>query len=180
MLNAKPSPMRWLVRMLLLAWALALAACANTAPEQPKLVWHKFSFDGWYDGKWAEKIDLLAYSYGDKYRMVARTEKPSGESAGVATNINGPMPVGEFLYVKWRIKATGQVLEDRVDLRPLLPKDMTDYKLTFVPDGSQLYIYLATPTPKHPTDPPILKTTLSQFYVTYEIYPHNTFPLSQH
>ncbi|MCL1960791.1 MAG: hypothetical protein FWG56_03195 [Desulfovibrionaceae bacterium] len=172
--------MRWLVRMLLLAWALALAACANTAPEQPKLVWHSFSFNGWHDGKWSEKIDLLAYSYGDKYRMVSQVENPSGERIPSASGVSGPMPVGEFLYVKWRIKATGEVLEDRVDLRPLLPKDMTDYKLTFVPDGSQLYIYLVTPTPTHPIEPPPLKTAYSCCFVTYEIYPHNTFPLSQH
>jgi hypothetical protein len=95
------------------------------------------------------------------------------------TGINGPMPVGDFLYIKWRIKATGKVLEDRVDLRPLLPRDMTDYELTFVPNERQLYVYLVTPTVRSAKQPPPLPTYLSLDRVTYEIYPHNTFPLSQ-
>jgi hypothetical protein len=178
MLNGKHSPMRRLIRTLLFASALALAACVSTSPEQPKLVWHKFSFDGWFD-HWAKQVDLLAYSYGNQYRMVQDKVKPPKERMRPQALVNGPMPVGEFLYVKWRIKATGEVLQNLVDLRPLLPKDMTDYGLTFVPDGRQLYVYLVTPTAKHPTDPPLLKTSRSQFYVTYEIYPRNTFPLSQ-
>jgi len=144
-----------LMRALLLMWAFASAACANTSPGQPKLVWHEFSFDGWYDNKWAEKVDLLAYSYGDQYRMVRDEVKPPKERLGQSAGVNGPMPVGEFLYVKWRIKTTGEVLEDRVDLRPLLPKDMTDYVLTFVPDERQLYVYLVTPTARKATWPPL-------------------------
>jgi hypothetical protein len=107
------------VGLLALFLAGLLAACATG----PRLVPHAFSFDGRKDG-WHETVDLLAYSYGDQYHMVrnslesprsqvfpGRTALPSG------TGVNGPMPVGEFLYVKWRIKATGEVFEDRVDLR---------------------------------------------------------------
>jgi hypothetical protein len=48
------------------------------------------------------------------------------------------MPIGEFLYVKWRIKATGEVLEDRVDLHPVLPWNMGHHTVTFVIEGRQL------------------------------------------
>lgn len=162
-------------QVLLLALFLALSAC-TASPAQPRLVNHAFSFNGkLYGDKWADTVDLLEYSYGDQYRMVRRKAATPQDSLGPQSSVNGAMPVGEFLYVKWRIKATGEVLDDRVDLRPLLPKNMTDHRLTFVIDGQQLYVYLVTPTPKHEDDPPILKTTESWFYITYEIYPHNTY-----
>jgi hypothetical protein len=153
---------------------LVLSACAAMPSGEPRLVRHSFSFDGWSD-KWVDQVDVLEYSYGDQYRMVRDSVRPPRTNVGGRASINGPMPVGEFLYVKWRIKATGEVLEERVDLRPLLPKDMTDHKLAFVIDGRQLYVYLGTPKPKHEDDPPILKTTMSRYYVTYEIYPTNTY-----
>ena len=157
--------------------ALVLVACAASS-SQP---WHSFSFDGRFD-KWADQVDLLAYSYGDKYNMVRNSidqpRSPAYEGLRQlppATGINGPMPVGDFLYVKWRVKATGEVIEDKVDLRNLLPQNMFDHGLTFVIDGRQLYVYLVTPKFKKYGDPPQLKTYLSNHHVTYEIYPNNTY-----
>ena len=161
------------LRVVLLALLLALGACAAPS-DQPKLVFHSFSFDGWSD-KWYPQTELIEYSYGDQYRMVRKTARPPDDSLGPQSGVTGPMPVGEFLYVMWRIKATGEVCEDRVDLRPLLPADMDHHGLTFVIEGRQLYVYLITPKPKHPTDPPLLKTGESMFRVTYEIYPANTY-----
>jgi len=157
-----------------LAVILTLGACATGGRQ----VLHDFSFDGQYDG-WATTVDLLEYSYGDKYfatrNSLANREDSlyKGESSlGARKGVSGPMPVGDFMYVKWRIKATGEVLEDRVDLRDRLPRDMKDHGLTFVIDGKQLYLYVVTPEPKRPFDsPPILKTVRSRTYVTYEIYP---------
>ena len=148
----------------------ALSACA-VAPSTP---WHAFSFDGWSD-KWAKDTELLEFSYGDKYPMVRRMVQPGYSHVGYRWSVNGPMPVGEFLYVKWRIKATGVMVEDRVDLRALLVTDMTGYRITFVIDGSKLYVYLVTPVAKHESDPPLLKTTESRYHLAYEIYPNNTY-----
>ena len=160
---AKQSLTRWLVMLGLL---LALAACAST----PRLVWHAFNFNGWNDG-WARQVDLLEFSYGDQYRET-RAKSTDGRTIGSSDSVNGPMPVGEFLYVKWRLKATGEVLEDRVDLRHRLPRDMTDHELTFVIDGRQLYVYVVTPqliTSQYKA--PLLRTWLSRYNVAYEIYP---------
>ncbi len=60
-------------------------------------------------------------------------------------NTSGMMPRGEYLYVKWRVKATGEVYEDKVDLTHRLPADMTNYGLHFAIFGSQLYVYLFPP-----------------------------------
>jgi hypothetical protein len=161
-------------RWLALSLVVAMTACATG----PKVVSHAFSFDGNYD-KWANSVDLLAYAYGDQYHMV-RNDVANPRSpvfAGLSklppgTGINGPMPVGDFLQVKWRLHSTGEVLEERVDLRGRLPKDMTDHELTFVIDGRQLYVFVVTPRRKNSSDePPVLKTWRSQYSYAYEIFP---------
>lgn len=168
--NRVPSLLRRLIAgFLALAMVLSITACAT----KPALVWHQFSFDGWFDG-WAKQVDLLEYSYGDQYRMV-KQKAESGKALGYRGNVNGPMPVGDFLYVKWRLKETGEVLEDRVELRGVLPKDMSGHSVTFVIDGRQLYVYVMTPQARDSKLPRPLKTYLSRCNETYEIYPTNTF-----
>ena len=85
------------------------------------------------------------------------------------------MPVATFLYVKWRIKETGGIVENRVDLRDRLPPNMFDHRVTFAIDGTQLYVYLVTPTPRNSKEPSTLKTYLARYTVAYEIYPANTY-----
>ncbi|MDM0105286.1 hypothetical protein QTH97_10110 [Variovorax sp. J22R24] len=160
----------WLQISFLLVMLVGLSACAI----EPKQAFHRFSFDGKSD-KWGKEIDLLEYSYGDQYHMVRDRVPLDKDRLGPQSSVNGLMPVGEFLYVKWRIKSTGEVIEDRVDLRNLLPARMDDHGVLFVIDGSQLYVYLVTPKAKGQYDLPILKTTESRYLVTYEIYPVNTF-----
>lgn len=161
--------MRRFFTAICVAMLTILAACAIG----PKQAFHGFSFDGKSD-RWATQVDLLEYSYGDQYRMVRDKVQPPKERLGPQSSVFGAMPIGEFLFVKWRIKATGEVIEDRVDLRNLLPSDMEKYKVTFVIDGKQLHVFLVTPKAKHEYDLPILKTTESRYLVTREIYPVNT------
>lgn len=169
-----------LAAVFLAATLLVLSGCANipnaSASSSQKLVAHAFGISGWYDDPaWAKQVDLLAYSYGDKYPMVIRSVKYGEQTLGYSGGVNGSMPVGEFLYVKWRVKATGEEIEDKVDLRNRLPANMFEHKITFVIDGKQLYVYLVTPTAKKTDSPPTLKTSDSRFLVTYEIYPNNTY-----
>lgn len=163
-----PSPRLWLAAIALVL--LTLTACATG----PKLTFHAFTFDGGFD-KWAAEVDLLEYSYGDQYPVVRRKASADQGTLGYSTNVNGPMPVGDFLYVRWRIKSTKEIVEDKVDLRNLLPGQMSEHKVTFVIDGKQLYVYLVTPKVKKVNTPPILKTYLSKFTESYEIYPNNTY-----
>ncbi|MDT4843327.1 hypothetical protein FQZ97_772570 [compost metagenome] len=165
---------RWWHGLLAMGLLVLLTGCASG----PKLVPHAFSFNGLND-KWADSVDLLAYAYGDGYHMVREDlDQPSSSlyagktSLPPGTGVNGPMPVGEFLLVKWRVKTTGEVVEERVDLRDRLPRDMTDHELTFVIDGRQLYVYVVTPRRKKSfNEPPILKTWRSEFAHAYEIFP---------
>ncbi|MGM9425970.1 hypothetical protein [Hydrogenophaga sp. MI9] len=154
---------RWLAMSML----VLMTACATG----PKLVSHSFNYDGFND-KWADKIDLLAYSYGDQYQKV-RDKAAPGEKLGAQGIVNGAIPVGEFLFVQWRIKATGEVLEQRVELRDRLPRDMTNHELTFLMDGRQLYVYVVTPRRKKSAEEsPVLKTWRSEFAQAYEIFPN--------
>lgn len=173
-------PFRLLLQVIAIAaLASSLVACA----VGPRQVWQKFTYDAINDG-WDVAIDLLAYAYGDSDRMLKESvEEPrgspykDGKSLPPRTGINGPMPVGEFLYVRWRVKATGQVYEERVDLRERLPADMKDHGLTFVIDGPRLYVYVITPRPKpYYEAPPLNRSWHSKSYVTYEIFPTLTKP----
>ncbi|MCW5655727.1 hypothetical protein [Hydrogenophaga sp.] len=117
-------------------------------------------------------MQLQEYSYGDQYHMVRAKVKADKAFLPPATHISAPMPVGEFLYVRWRLKDTGEMIEHRVDLRGRLPKNMSLQTLTFVIEGKNLYVYLVTDKPKkYWGEPPILKTYRSEPNITYEIYP---------
>jgi hypothetical protein len=67
------------------------------------------------------------------------------------------MPRGEFLYVKWRLKATGEVFEDRVDLTKRLPPDIARHKIYFSIRERVLYVFLVSPNlrPKGSVEGPL-------------------------
>ncbi|MHB8848806.1 MAG: hypothetical protein ACYC43_10225 [Burkholderiales bacterium] len=103
-----------------------------------------FSFDTIND---SPDVDVLDYRYGSttQFGTHADPERVAlGEVFG-QRQISGAMPRGDFLYVKWRIKQSGKIYEDKVDLRNRLPADMTNYGIHFVIKGSQLYVFLFPP-----------------------------------
>jgi hypothetical protein len=63
------------------------------------------------------------------------------------------MLVGDFLYVKWRIKGANKIYESNVDLRSRLPRNMFDNTIYFVIKGPQLYVYLVAPKKSPPGAP---------------------------
>ena len=119
-----------------------LMACGHgmTIGEQwGKVVNHGFEFNAKMD---SPDVQVLDYEYS--------TRKPSKEAyLGIGgnrisqqTGIYGGFPVGDFIYMKWRIRSTGEVFEDRVNLRGRLPSDISDHKIYCVIDGKQLYVLL--------------------------------------
>lgn len=150
---------------LLSALVSVLAACA----VGPKLVYHSFAFDAIAD---SPDIQVLDYVYGGSRapgaRMPEWIKRDVGFSAG--TNINGPMPVGDRLYVRWRLRATDEVLEDTVDLQSRLPRDMAQHTVYFVVDRRQLRVYLVSPTTRPPGSTPTGPAKFWRFKVD-SIYP---------
>jgi hypothetical protein len=125
---------------LTLLWVLAvLTGCA----AHPSLVDHAFGFDLRKDGQAAE---ILAYQYGESALARRAAENRLGRGDGlVFDGLHGPMKRGDFLYVKWRDTASGQIHETRVDLRPRLPPDITDHTVYLMIRGAQLQVYLVSP-----------------------------------
>ncbi len=125
----------WLLTLL-----LALAACASG----PRLVDHGFGFDAVAD---SPGVQVLDYRYGQSRAPGAGMPQWVRDDAGVAggTHTRGPMPVGNSLHVRWRIRATGEILEDTVDLRGRLPSDMAGHEIYFVVRERQLQVYLVGP-----------------------------------
>lgn len=139
----------WLLgqRMLCLGWwvgivlsALLLTACASG----PTLVDHAFGFDAVAD---SPGVQVLDYRYGPSRAPGARMPDWVKKDVGVAggTHTRGPMAVGESLYVRWRLRDTGEELQDTVDLRGRLPADMAGHEIYFIVRARQLLVYLVSP-----------------------------------
>ncbi len=124
-------------------------ACATS----PRLVYHSFSFDARWDSPDAE---ILNYRYGDSKHPGARPRAYSLEKNNIPqqAGITGKMLRGDRLFVKWRIKSTGEIYEDTVDLRSRLPADISRHRITFIVNSSQLYVYLISPKKKVPNPCP--------------------------
>jgi hypothetical protein len=106
------------------------------------MVNHTFEFNAVRE---SPDIEVLDYRYGEsQYTSSLDWEKNLSRGA---TGIHGEMLRGDFLYVKWRIKATSEVIEDTVDLRDRLPRDIKDHRIHFLVKQRQLYVYLISPKP---------------------------------
>ena len=77
---------------------------------------------------------------------------------------------GDDLYVKWRIKSTGTIHEDTVDLRNRLPVNIKDHRIYFIVKDTQLYVYLITPE-RRPPDMPPNGPRQTQYLKTITLYP---------
>lgn len=158
--------LRWLITAIAV---VVLAGCAGPA----SIVEHSFSFDTLKDGQDAEVID---YRYGSSRLPVRAPEWAVKEGKTFTFNsVSGPMLRGEFLYVKWRLKSTGQVYEDNVDLHQRLPADIKDHRIHFIINGSQLYIYLISPE-RRAKDTPAIGPSMYSYRKTTVIYPDQSKP----
>lgn len=183
----------WLMALrsvwLVLFFALTLAGCASG--QAGSVVDHGFAFTAWKD---SPDIQVLAYSYGNSRnpyygnRLSANEQDTKNGQALQGTTITGEIPVGKYLYVKWRIKATGEVLEDTVDLQTAWQQSLRDWKIYFIIEDRQLYVYLLSQLKNRPyfTTPQVLEINdfasrsprqraLSTYALRYVemIYPHH-------
>ncbi len=136
----------------LLGVLLWLSACASN------LVYHSFEFDAVNE---SPDVYVMAYKYGNskgpgtsdqEHEYTIRGVKHFGSSQG--TSSTGEILRPDILFVKWRIKATGEVLEDTVDLKSRLPRDFSRHTVHFTVDGRQLYVYLIAWDNKKPENCP--------------------------
>ncbi len=133
------------------------------------MVNHHFSFDALED---SPGVEVLDYQYGTGRQFGTRAEKERVALGQVFSGWNtyGAMPRGDFLYVKWRIKQSGQICEDKVDLTPRLPANIADLRIHFVVKASQLYVYLISPG-KRPASWPVGPVRAYEYQQQVQIYP---------
>ena len=129
----------------LLVLILTITACApiSNLPAQTlgQMVDHTFEFDASRDSR---DIEILQYRYGGDGGFNTRTTQSDMQTGTTrqSANTTGDMLLGKDLYVKWRIKSTGEVLEDTVNLESRLPYDMKQHRVRFIIEGEQLYVYV--------------------------------------
>lgn len=148
--------------------AVALSACAGGS----RLVQHTFAFDVIAD---SPDVELLDYRYGTSKMPVTSPSDWALKAGKIRQQggASGAMPVGDSLYVKWRVKTTGVVLSDTVNLVDLLPKNIANHELYFVIRGQQLHIYLVSPDSR-PANFPVVGPKKYQHQKVYSIYPTST------
>lgn len=121
-------------------WLLVLALLA-ALPSFGRTVDHTFEFDAFRDSR---DVEVLQYRYGDDGGFNTRTTQADMQAGTTrqAANTTGDMLLGKDLYVKWRIRSTGQVLEDTVNLESRFPYNMKQHRIRFIIEGAQLYVYV--------------------------------------
>ncbi|KAB2318778.1 hypothetical protein F8A86_10445 [Betaproteobacteria bacterium SCN1] len=127
-------------------FSILLLAVMSACASSPDIVEHGFSFDARWDSR---DVEILNYRYGNSNQPGARPQDYSLREGKVPqqVSITGKIPREDTLYVKWRIKTTGEVYEDTVDLKRYLPRDITGHDIRFIIEGSQLYVYLISLRP---------------------------------
>jgi hypothetical protein len=121
----------------------ALPTSAIAQKSEHGMANHTFDFGGAGNPE-NPGIRILNFQYGD-----SKVPGTYIEDAWLATGhvgqgggVSGTMPVGDFLYVKWQVLASGKVCEDRIDLKNRLPSDMNHKIIHFTITGQQLNVYL--------------------------------------
>ena len=139
-------------RLCLLGISVWLSACASG------LIYHSFAFDA---NSESPDIEVVAYKYGNDKGTGASAQEHEYTIRGVKhfgmggqATITGDILRPDFLYVKWRIKATGEELEDTVDLKRRLSWDFSRHTVHFTVDGRQLFVYLIAWDNKKPQNCP--------------------------
>lgn len=138
----------------------ALQGCAF---GRPTMIHHSFSFSTLRD---SPGVEVLNYRYGDckEFGTCANKYRVAEGKTFTGGRVAGWYPRGEYLYVKWRIRETGQVYEDKADLTKRLPSDISDCRIHFALKGAQLYIWLMPPPGTWPVS---LKNPISESKSAY-------------
>ena len=137
---------------------------------------HTFKFDAKKD---SPGIRILDYRYGDSAAGPTRaaTADVLNDRVRQAAHVGGYFRRGDSLYVKWRLESTGEVLEDTVDLKSRLQRDLTNHILYFVVHDRLLIVYLVARELKPPAQP-AQGPEIYQDYTSYVVYPDHLSTLN--
>jgi hypothetical protein len=116
-----------------------LGGCATA-----DVVEHGFSFNARWD---SPNVEILDFRYGRSTYLATMGRAPTNEDrpSKQGTGIYGVIPRPDKLFVQWRLKDSGAVHEDTVDLKQRLPADIKAHEVYFIVMGPQLCVYLVSP-----------------------------------
>ena len=161
-----------LLHSILFRIAIATIACVlfGCSIGGPRTALHSFEFHANWD---SPDIEVLDYRYGTSTQQGTFPPDWMLQSGRMAQSVatTGDMIVGDFLYVKWKIKSTGDIFKDTVDLRNRLPKNLYEHKIFFVINGSQLYVYLISPN-DNPPGTPLNSLRMYRSRIVKNLYPN--------
>jgi hypothetical protein len=129
--------------LLLMTLVICLSACATGGPVYSQ----GFRFEA------NTTAQILDYAYGNNGApLMLGTSNADHElmkegrtHSVTPVNMDGYFGRREYLYVKWRDNASGQVFEEKVDLRDKIPRAPENYSLNFEVWGKNLWVYLFPP-----------------------------------
>lgn len=153
-----------------LAFGMLFLCVLGACSTGPRVVNHSFGFDKFAD---SPDIHILDYHYGTYAMTRAPSWRVVGGNPQQQMSVIGGMPVGDILYVQWRINKTGEILEDTVDLKSRLPYDIEGKKIYFVIKEKQLNVYLITKEKRPAGWPDYGKLGGYGYRKAYLIYPEN-------
>lgn len=130
------------------------------APQNDLGKSYGFEFDGYEDG-WHQPNDLLALYYGYPEHTLYFDSPPGYDGLEPRTVVDGLR--AELLYVKWRVRATGEIHEEHVDLKSRLA-GIRHYDLRMAIKNGRVYVY----------DLIVDKIRGQKYYKYCELYPENT------
>ena len=145
--NTFTNLVRWAGALLLAAALAGLAGCASS------VVYHSFAFDARID---SPDITILDYQYGNSLQPSARARELDIKRNDIRQYVStsGEMLRGDYLYVKWMVKNTLAIYEEKIDLKILLPRNIENNKVYFIVKKDRLFVYLITPDKRSPADMP--------------------------
>jgi hypothetical protein len=114
-----------------------LAGCATA-----DVVEHGFSFNARWD---SPNVEILDFRYGRSTYLATMGKLPDRPTSVQQTGIYGVIPRPDKLFVQWRLKDSGAVHEDTVDLKQRLPSDIKAHEVYFIVMGPRLCVYLVSP-----------------------------------
>lgn len=144
---------------LMIGLALLLTGCGtSTAIIGEDRVWHTFQFNIHEFDK-SNSVEVLDFIYGDPKGYANRCDpekikREKCQQGDHSTTVRSPRSL-KTLYVKWRVKSTGEIREVTLDIRKKLPKNFGEnFRMFFSFRGPDLYVYLITPERRADDEPP--------------------------
>lgn len=102
-------------------------------------MYHSYEFNIKTD---SPDIELLDYNYSIAKPSKEDYAGTGGNGISTQIGITGPFPVGKSVYMKWRVKSTGNIFEDKVELNNPIVGGIKNKRLYCVIDGKQLYLLI--------------------------------------